>query len=68
MDKVASTRDAVVPAKRVQVVRDLARIGTSHDAGHGEPTIELFKEGDAIQAIEIVCSCGKRIRLRCVYG
>jgi hypothetical protein len=36
--------------------------------GHsGEPRIELVREGEVIQAIEVICTCGQRIRLRCSY-
>jgi hypothetical protein len=33
-----------------------------------EPRIELIREGDLIRAIDVTCSCGKRIRLVCEYA
>jgi hypothetical protein len=31
------------------------------------PQVELVREGDVIQAIDVTCTCGEKIRLRCVY-
>jgi hypothetical protein len=31
------------------------------------PTIELVRDGDVVQAIDVTCTCGQKIRLRCVY-
>jgi hypothetical protein len=56
----------VVPAQMVHVSEDVARI-TRPDQPAAEPTIELIRRGNEIEAIEVRCECGKRIRLRCVY-
>jgi hypothetical protein len=31
------------------------------------PQIELVRDGDVIRAIDVTCTCGQKIRLRCVY-
>jgi hypothetical protein len=31
------------------------------------PQFELVRDGDVIQAIDVTCTCGQKIRLRCVY-
>ncbi len=31
------------------------------------PQIEVIRDGDVIQAIDVTCTCGQKIRLRCVY-
>jgi hypothetical protein len=31
------------------------------------PQIELVRDGEVIQAIDVTCTCGQKIRLRCVY-
>ncbi len=38
-----------------------------HKAHHGEPKVELKREGDQVTAITIQCSCGEVITLQCVY-
>lgn len=58
---------AVMPANAVRLGGD-ARIGLAPHDAEGAPTIDLIKEGDVVRAIEIVCACGKKIRLRCVYS
>ena len=62
---------AVVPAGRITVSREVVRIGESLPAGHaphGEPRVELVREGGVIRLIEVTCSCGEVIRIRCEYG
>ncbi len=31
------------------------------------PKIELIRDGDVVQAIDVTCSCGETIRLWCSY-
>jgi len=59
---------SVITAEHVNLAEEPARINLPH-AGHvkGEPRIELIRDGDIIRAIEVICSCGERIRLRCDY-
>ena len=41
---------------------------TAEAVPHGhEPQIELVRENDAVQRIVVVCKCGERIELDCVY-
>jgi hypothetical protein len=32
-----------------------------------EPKVTLLRDGDAVRAIEVICPCGKRLVLTCVY-
>jgi hypothetical protein len=57
---------AVVPSRCVRLSGETARVVIPSHAG-GEPHIELIREGNVIQAIDVTCTCGQRIRLRCVY-
>ena len=34
---------------------------------HGEPTIELQKEGEKVTGVTVRCGCGQVIRLECDY-
>ena len=31
------------------------------------PQIEVVRDGEVIQAIDVTCTCGQKIRLRCAY-
>lgn len=57
---------AVVPGRCVRLSGETARVVIPRPAG-GEPHIELVREGNLIKAIDVTCTCGQRIRLRCVY-
>ena len=67
----------VVRGSSVRVSGDPARVGVPSPAAFipqaggaektTEPRIEIIKDGEVIQAIDIVCSCGQHIRLNCHY-
>jgi hypothetical protein len=72
MDEAKITQEelaarVVVPAAQVSIAELPVRVGAPGVAQPGEPRIELIRKGDVIQAIDITCSCGKRIRLKCEY-
>jgi hypothetical protein len=64
----------VVRGASVRVSGDPARVGVPghpHPPGAsegGEPRIEIIRNGDVIEAIDIVCGCGQHIRLHCLYA
>jgi hypothetical protein len=57
----------VVPAGQVHWHEAPRRVCTRAPGEAAEPKIIVIKEGDAVQAIEIICTCGERIRLNCIY-
>jgi len=62
----------VVPGRKVFVEQGASGVLISPPRGHAPagacaPHIELVREGDVIQAIDVTCTCGQKIRLRCVY-
>ncbi|MBN9118995.1 MAG: hypothetical protein J0I06_07515 [Planctomycetes bacterium] len=57
----------VVPAARVRVSGEAVRIGPARPVGAPEPKIQVFHENDAIRMIQVVCTCGERICIRCEY-
>lgn len=57
----------VVPAARVRVSGEAVRIGPPRPVGTPEPKIQVFHENDAIRMIQVVCTCGERICIRCEY-
>ncbi len=56
----------LVPGNRVRVGAERARISPPGLDAH-EPQIILIRDGDAVKAIEVICTCGKRIRMNCVF-
>ena len=60
---------ALVPAARVRVAAEPVRVGTPHGTDHpGPPKIHLVREDGVVKAIDVICSCGERIRIACEYG
>jgi hypothetical protein len=60
-------RQAVIPSQCVRFSRETAHVPVPRRNG-GEPKVELVRSGDRIRAIDVTCSCGQRIRLRCDYA
>lgn len=57
----------VVPGHCVRLSGEASVSIPRNGAGAAEPRIELIREGDLIKAIDVTCTCGQRIRLRCIY-
>jgi hypothetical protein len=38
----------------------------AHSNG-GDPTVEVVKEGDKIIRLVVVCTCGERVEIECLY-
>lgn len=36
-------------------------------AGGSQPTVEVIKEGDKVVRLIVVCSCGERVEIECLY-
>lgn len=59
----------VVAASRVKLGEDAVRVGPPHHADHPTtPKIHLVREDGVVRAIDVVCSCGERIRILCEYS
>ena len=59
----------VVPGRLVRVSGEAARVGgPALCVPRGEPQVELIRDRGVLQAIDVICTCGKRMRLRCVYS
>ncbi len=57
----------VIPGKLVRLTAEPARVAIPGHEAPDVPRVELITQGDVIQAIDVTCSCGRKIRLRCVY-
>jgi hypothetical protein len=59
----------VIPGRLVRVSGEPALVGARVLTNEpGQPKVEMIRDGDILRAIDVVCACGKRIRLRCVYS
>jgi hypothetical protein len=59
----------IIPGRLVRLSGEAARVGAPAPCPpDSEPHLELIRDGDVLQAIDVICACGKRIRLRCVYA
>jgi hypothetical protein len=61
----------LVPAEQVRVSDEAVPIGAPQPArsqARGEPKIQLVRDGGVIRAIEVICSCGELIRIKCEYS
>jgi hypothetical protein len=66
----AEGRDPVIGVVSSQRVREAGGRAVVPVPGHeqcDEPVIELIRQGDVIQAIDITCPCGRRLRVLCDY-
>lgn len=57
---------AIVRGSSVRLSNDSARVGVPGSEPVREPRIELIRVGGIVQAIDVFCSCGQHIRLRCL--
>ena len=44
-----------------------ANPGSAASRGAAEPSVEVIKEGDKIVRLVMVCSCGERVEVECLY-
>lgn len=57
----------VIAREHVHVMTEAARVGPHGHPAAAEPRVHLIRDGDTVRAIEVVCTCGERIVLNCVY-
>jgi len=58
----------VLPSQCVRMVEEAARVFVPGQPVRPEPHVHLVRDGNTIKAIEVACTCGQRIRLKCVYS
>jgi len=66
-DELSGNSGAVLRGGVVRIAPEPAQIQIPGDPAT-QPVVSLVRAGDIVQAIDIKCTCGKRIRLKCVYG
>ena len=55
----------VVPGQWIRVGEEPVPVGGPRQPAPSEPQVTLIREGDVIKAIDVTCTCGKQMRLRC---
>ena len=45
----------------------LPEVSREDDQRHSGPHVEVVKEGDKVVRMIVVCSCGERIEVECLY-
>ena len=62
-----TAQPSVVPSSRVRCIDEVAQVGVPHSTEHAPAKVELVKDGDIVQAIDVTCGCGQHIRVWCIY-
>ncbi len=59
---------SVVPGRKVLVEGGAAAVTILPPGARPcAPHIEVVRDGDVIRAIDVTCTCGEKVRLRCAY-
>jgi len=53
----------VIPNREVRMVAEPVRLRLPGQLPPAEPEVQLIRNGEEIEAIEVTCTCGKHIRL-----
>jgi len=65
---IAPLRPLVLPASLGATGTGSPSSGTSSPHVHGaQPTVEVVKEGDKIVRLVVICGCGERVEIECLY-
>lgn len=65
---VAPLRPMAAPAISVAPAAGAAPRAASPTLCAGsQPTVEVIKEGDKVVRLVVVCSCGERVEIECLY-
>lgn len=67
LEKILEEGQAVIPGRFIGECQGAEFVGVPSDEHSDETSIELVRHGDVIQAIDVTCECGRKIRIRCVY-
>ncbi len=57
----------VVPGTQVRVSNEHAQVRVPGSAPETAPRVEVVRDGEIVQALDVHCTCGRHVRLRCVY-
>lgn len=43
------------------------RNGSAGACANAQPTVDVIKEGDKVVRLVVVCTCGERVEIECLY-
>ena len=65
---LASPSLAAQPQSKTSVTLPSVSHPSGHSSSnHGGPSVEVIKEGDKVVRLIVVCSCGERTEVECLY-
>jgi len=56
-----------LPAGMASAAGASARICAADSGSSAQPTVEVVKEGDKVIRLVVLCGCGERIEIECLY-
>jgi hypothetical protein len=57
----------VIPASDIRLGAEPVALFIPGQRPCNEPRVNLIRDGDVVRAIEVICTCGERVVLTCVY-
>jgi hypothetical protein len=58
---------AAAPRASISSVVPAARAAASASCEGAHPSVEVVKEGDKVVRLVVVCTCGERVEIECLY-
>ena len=65
-DRSFSAR-AVIPGQCIRVQTEAAPVAVPEPDCFDQPAVDIVRNGETIQAINITCTCGRQLRIVCEY-
>jgi hypothetical protein len=66
--RVHPAANNIIPASHIRLLGESLPVGAPGAEPCAEPQVNVIRDGDVVRAIEVVCTCGQRVVLDCVYG
>ena len=66
LQALSAVAPAVQPAAG-PTAKSAARPASAGGEDRPNPTVEVVKEGDKVVRLVVVCSCGERVEIECLY-
>lgn len=63
----SATGGKILPRKRVIFSAEPVAVTLPGGERANQPNVRLFRDGNIVRAIDVVCPCGQTVRLHCEY-
>ena len=57
----------LVSHAQIQLLQESVRVGVRDERSHADPVVNVTRQGDRVQRIEVRCGCGEVIQIDCEY-